>query len=62
MTMALKLQTNNADVKLFQTWDQNMLLLNIKNNLCNHIKPEVYWHDVKLRKTDFMIVFIYVIM
>ena len=58
MTMALKLQTNNADVKLFQTWDQNMLLLNIKNNLYNHIKPD----DVKLRKTDFMIVFIYVIM
>ena len=58
MTMALKLQTNNADVKLFQTWDQNMLLTIMKYNLCNQIKSE---SDVKLRKTYCMIAFIYVI-
>ena len=60
MTMALKLQTNNADVKLFQTWDQNTLLTIMKYNLCNQIKSEKF--DVKVRKTYCMIVFIYVIM
>ena len=40
MTMALKLQTNIADVKLFQTWDQNMLLTITKYNLCIQIKSE----------------------
>ena len=57
MTMALKLQTNNADVKVFQTQDQKMLLTIMKYNLCNQIKS-----DVRVRKTYCMIVFIYVIM